>query len=87
MKSLGLTMSTLEIMATRVLEGGHPAWRQSRNSTWIALDLVPSGTGRAQDSCRPGRSGGGRRRFIIFKIKGNVNLNLCGHEPRDSNDV
>jgi len=65
MRSLGISMSTLEVMPTRVLEWGHRARRESRDGTWIRLDQVPSGSGRALDEFRPGNAGGGRRHLAV----------------------
>jgi len=42
MKALGISMSTLEIMATRMLEWGRRGWREARDATWIHMDVIPS---------------------------------------------
>jgi len=41
MRTLGVSMQTLEIMSLIVLEWDHRAWRESRDATWIRMDQVP----------------------------------------------
>ena len=64
MQLFGIRSPVLEIMATRVLEWGHRAWRDYRDSTWIRMDLVPSDTGSSRNSGVPGHTGG-RRRVLV----------------------
>ena len=81
MKSLGIAMSTLEIMSTRVLEGGYRAWRQSRDATWIRMDEVPCNPGSARDAHRPGRLGGGRR-YLAARPPRPAGPSAAGHHGR-----
>ena len=61
MKALGISMPTLEIMATRVLEWGHRAWREARDATWIRMDVIPYGTGTDRVDHGHGHSAARRR--------------------------
>ena len=81
MRLFGIKLPMLEIMATRVLEWGHRAWREYRDSTWIRMDLVPSGTGRSRDSGVPGRTGG-RRRVLAERPPRPVGLLATGRHGR-----
>ena len=65
MGSLGIPMSTLELMSIRVLEWGHTAWRESRDATWLRIDSLPSCPGRLrQHGSRDCTSGSTRRHFM-----------------------
>jgi len=68
MRDLGINLPTLEIMSTRVLEWGHRAWRESRDATWIRMDLVPSARGRTQTvNEHTGTRDKGRRRRLAAR--------------------